>query len=148
MAMRQQDDSIWRSVTLYAVAAFIVLSLLPGCSTFSGAEDEPKLEPTQVEKVAELKLRLQETLAKFQLQKAEFQKLIHSEADLELLIRLMHVKQKKEQSADSQMVEGAVTEKEVTVDYLQMMAANQNALKSDLSRLMQELNALTAASGK
>lgn len=146
--MRQHDDSKWRSVILYGVAAVIVLSLLPGCSVLPGTEEEPKPEPTQVEKVAELKQRLQETLTRLQVQKAELHKLIHSEADLEILIRLMHVKQKKAQWTDNQNIEGVVTEKEVTVDYLQMMAANQNALKSDLSRLVQELNALTAASGK
>ncbi|MBY0417884.1 MAG: hypothetical protein K2W88_07470 [Pararheinheimera sp.] len=133
---------------LYGVAAVIVLSLLPGCSVLPGIGDEPKPEPTQAEKVEILKVRLQDTLAKLQLQKAELKKLIHSEADLEILIRLMHTNQKKAPVANAESADGAEKGTTVTVDYLQMMTANQNTLKSDLASLVQELNALTADPGK
>jgi hypothetical protein len=144
MAMRQQDDSLWRSVILYGTAAVIILSLLPGCSGLSNDEVAPKVELTQAERVADLKKRLLATHQKMHMQRAELQKLLGNEADLERLIRLMHVKQQKMQlTGDS-----AGRSEEVTVDYLQVMAANQAALKSDLSTLMAELNALTATASK
>lgn len=143
MAMRQQDDSVWRSVILYGTAALIILILLPGCSVLSTEVKEPKAELTQVEKVADLKKRLLATHHKMHMQRAELQKLLSNDADLELLVRLMHVKQQQMQFTG----ESAGQNKEVTVDYLQVMVANQAAMKTDLSRLMEELNALTAASG-
>jgi hypothetical protein len=143
MAMRQQDDSLWRSVILYGTAALIILSLLPGCSILSEEEEVPPKELTQAEKVADLRQRLLATHHKMHLQRAQLQKLLGNEADLEHLIRLMHVKKQQTQITG----EDAGQTKEVTVDYLQVMAANQSALKSDLVKLMQELNALTADSG-
>lgn len=144
MAMQQQDDSVWRSVVLYGTAALIILILLPGCSVLSTEVEEPKAELTQVEKVADLKKRLLATHHKMHMQRAELQKLLNNEADLELLIRLMHVKQQQMQFTG----EFAGQNKEVTVDYLQVMAANQAAMKSDLSKLMAEINAINAVPGK
>lgn len=143
MAMQQQDDSVWRSVVLYGTAALIILILLPGCSVLSTEVEEPKAELTQVEKVADLKKRLLATHHKMHMQRAELQKLLNNEADLELLIRLMHVKQQQMQFTG----EFAGQNKEVTVDYLQVMAANQAAMKSDLSKLMAEINAINAVPG-
>lgn len=144
MANWQQEDTLWRSVILYGTAALIILSLLPGCSMLSTEVEEPKAELTQAEKVADLKERLLATHHKMHMQRAELQKLLSNEADLEMLIRLMHVKQQKMQLTG----ESAGQSQEVTVDYLQVMAANQAALKSDLSALMAELNALKATAGK
>lgn len=144
MAIRQPDDSLWRSVILYGTAALIILSLLPGCSMLPESEEEPKAELTQAEKVADLKKRLLATHQKMHMQRAQLQKLLNNEADVEQLMRLMQVKQQKLQfTGDS-----AGQTQEVTVDYLQVMAANQTTLKTDLARLMEELNALTATSGK
>lgn len=138
MAFRQQDDSVWRSVVFYSAAALIVLSLLPGCAVFTEEKPELKTELTQAEKVADLKKRLLATHQKMHMQRAQLQKLLNSEADVEQLIRLMQVKQQKAQFIG----DSAGQTQEVTVDYLQVMAANQAALKTDLFRLMEELNAL------
>jgi hypothetical protein len=143
MANRQHTDSLWRSSMLYGAAALVVLSLLPGCSMLSREPEKVEAELTQVEKVAVLKKRLLETHHKLHMQRAQLQKLINNDADLEQLIRLMHIKQQQTQLSG----DAAGQTKEVTVDYLQVMAANQQTLKSELSRLMFELNTLTAAPG-
>ncbi|MBU1619229.1 MAG: hypothetical protein KJ556_15985 [Gammaproteobacteria bacterium] len=143
MANWQQEDSLWRSVILYGTAALIILSLLPGCSMLSSEPQKVEAELTQVEKVAVLKKRLLETHHKLHMQRAQLQKLINNDADLEQLIRLMHIRQQQTQLSGDAVGQT----KEVTVDYLQVMAANQQTLKSDLARLVSELNTLKAAPG-
>lgn len=78
------------------------------------------------------------------MQRAQLLKLLNNEADVELLIRLMHVKQKKEQLTD----DSTENTESVTTDYLQVMLGNQATLKTDLARLMDELNTLTASQVK
>ncbi len=141
MTARQQEDSIWRSVILYGTAALIIVSLLPGCSLFQTEVEQPKAELTQAEKVADLRKRLLATHHKMHMQRAQLQKLLNNKADLESLIRSMQVKQQKVQLTG----ETAGQREEVTVDYLQVMVANQAALKNDLTALLAELDALTAS---
>jgi hypothetical protein len=84
---------------------------------------------------------------------------INNEADLELLLRLMNVKQqdliaasKQNEASDNERqptVDTPSTElaaQQLNVDYLQTMAANQAALRADLAKLIQDLNALSANS--
>lgn len=142
MTIRQQHESMWRAVILYGTAALIILSLLPGCSMLQTEAEQPVAELTQAEKVADLRKRLLATHHKMHMQRAELKKLLNNETDLEHLMRLMQVKQQKAQFTG----DGAGKTKEVTVDYLQVMAANQNALKTDISKLMEELKALQAPS--
>lgn len=141
MAIRQKDDLFSRSVLFYAAAALIVLSLLPGCATFSAEEKVQPKQLTQAEKIADLKQRLLATHHKMHMQRAELQKLLGNKADLDSLIRSLQVKQQKM----SFHGENAGKMEEVTVDYLQVLTANQAALKNDLTLLMAELDALTAA---
>lgn len=144
MAIRQKGDLLPRSVLFYAAAVLIVLSLLPGCATFSAEEKVQPKELTQAEKIADLKKRLLATHYKMHMQRAELQKLLGNKADLDSLIRSLQVKQQKM----SFHGENAGQMEEVTVDYLQVMVANQAALKNDLTLLMAELDALTADTGQ
>lgn len=147
MANRQQPEPFSHTVVLYAAAALIALSLLSGCSVWQAEPEQPEPEPqaelTQAEKVADLRKRLLVTHHKMHMQRAQLQKLLSNKADLELLIRSMQVKQQKVQFIG----EKAGQTEEVTVDYLQMMTANQVALKNDLATLLAELDALTATAG-
>lgn len=140
MARSQQPETYSFPVVFYAAAALIVLSLLPGCSVWQAEPEPAKAELTQAEKVADLRKRLLATHHKMHMQRAQLQKLLSNKADLELLIRAMQVKQQKVQFTG----EKAGQTEEVTVDYLQVMAANQAALKNDLATLLAELDALTA----
>lgn len=142
MTIRQQPESMWQAVILYGTAALIILNLLPGCSMLQTQAEQPVAERTQAEKVADLRKRLLATHHKMHMQRAELKKLLNNETDLEHLMRSMQVKQQKAQFTG----DGAGKTKEVTVDYLQVMAANQNALKTDISKLMEELKVLQAPS--
>lgn len=146
MATRQQDHSKQSFLLLYAAAALVVLSLLSGCSTFSAEPKEVSAELSQSERFAALKKRLLETHYKLHMQRAELQKLINNDAELELLLRLMYVKQQNnsasgEQENDAEKQQVAESNE---VDYLQRMVANQVAIKSDLAKLLQEINTMAA----
>jgi hypothetical protein len=143
MNLRQQPVSIERAVIFYTAAALVVLSLLPGCSLMAPEPEQVKVELTQAEQLAALKTRLRDTLVKLQLQKAELKKMIHNDADLELLMRLMYVRQQQE---TRQNQDGSSLPTQGDIDYLQRMTANQAAIKTDLARLLQDINALTETS--
>lgn len=144
MAAWQPSRSRQSSVLLYAVAALIVFSLLPGCSTFSTEPEEVSAELSQAERIAVLKKRLLETHQKLHMQKAELEKLIHNDADLELLLRLMYVKQQAGPVSDGQKDNAQKSQptEPNEMDYLQRMVANQAAIKSDLAKLIQEINSI------
>ena len=142
MALRQDDDSVWKSVILFGVASLIVLTLVSGCSTVT---DEPQAELTQQERIADLKKRLLATHTKLHMQRAALQKLINNDADLDKLIRLMYVSQPAPVEPGTQNEdESKEASKQINTDYLQQMTANQAAMKSDLAELLQEINALSA----
>jgi hypothetical protein len=145
MTSQQKPGPFSHTVVLYAAAALISLSSLSGCSVWQAEPEqpEPQAELTQAEKVADLRKRLLVTHHKMHMQRAQLQKLLSNKADLELLIRSMQVKQQKVQFNG----ETAGQTEEVTVDYLQMMTANQAALRNDLATLLAELDALTATAG-
>jgi len=143
MAMRQDDDSVWKSVILFGLASLIVLTLVSGCSTVT---DEPQAELTQQERITDLKKRLLATHTKLHMQRAALQKLINNDADLDKLLRLMYVSQPVPVEPGTQNEdEGKEAQsKQINTDYLQQMTANQAAMKSDLAELLQEINALSA----
>lgn len=140
------------------IAAVVVLLCLQGCSSTSST-DEPLVAATPAEKAQQLRERLLALQAKLNEQKAALKNVINNEADLELLLRLMNVKQQDllAASAQDETAEGseqasddapevALAAQQLNVDYLQTMAANQAALRADLARLLQDLNALSANS--
>lgn len=146
MAAAQQQDPMQGSVLFYLAAALVALSLLSGCSTFSAESEEVPVELSKSERLTELKQRLLETQHKLDMQRAELKKLINNNAELELLLRMMYVKKQKNPASDEQDHDAdkpQVTESN-EVDYLQRMVANQAAIKSDLAKLLQELNTMSA----
>jgi hypothetical protein len=80
------------------------------------------------------------------MQRAELKKLINNDAELELLLRMMYVKKQNNPSSDEQEndAENQQVAESTEVDYLQRMVANQVAIKSDLAKLLQEINTMSA----
>ncbi|MCA1929496.1 hypothetical protein [Rheinheimera sp.] len=146
MAAKEQKDSMQGFVLFYAAAALVALSLLSGCSTFSSEPEEVSAELNQSERLTELKQRLLETHHKLHMQRAELKKLINNDAELELLLRMMYVKKQNNPSSDEQEndAENQQVAESTEVDYLQRMVANQVAIKSDLAKLLQEINTMSA----
>jgi epoxyqueuosine reductase QueG len=146
MAAKEQKDSMQGFVLFYAAAALVALSLLSGCSTFSTESEEVPAELSQSERLTELKQRLLETHHKLHMQRAELKKLINNDAELELLLRMMYVKKQKNPLPDAQEndAKNQLVAESNEVDYLQRMVANQVAIKSDLAKLLQEINTMSA----
>lgn len=139
------------------VAVVIVLLCLKGCSS-TGTTEDPIAASTPAEKAIQLRERLLVLQAKLNEQKAALKKVVNNEADLELLLRLMSVKQRDLIAASGETVstdssdipsegssEGAAVQ-QLNIDYLQTMASNQAALRSDLAKLIHDLTALSVSS--
>lgn len=137
------DNSFNMTMPHYCwIAAVIVLLCLQGCSSSAEVEEQVVVQTT-AEKATHLRERLLALQAKLNDQKIALKTVINNEADLELLLRLMHAKQQEQAATPA---ETTPAEQQLNVDYLQKMAANQAALRSDLAKLLQDLNALSAKS--
>jgi hypothetical protein len=140
------------------IVAVVILLCLQGCSS-TDSVDDVVVASTPAEKAQQLRERLLVLQAKLNEQKTALKNVINNEADLELLLRLMNVKQqdliaasKQNEASDNERQPTADTPstelaaQQLNVDYLQTMAANQAALRADLAKLIQDLNALSANS--
>ena len=130
------------------IAIVIIVLCLQGCSS-SPEVEPPVVVQTAAEKATQLRERLLALQVKLNEQKVALKSVINNEAHLELLLRLMNAKQQEPAVASdgttSEQQPDAATQ-QLNVDYLQKMAANQAALRADLAKLLQDLNALSAAS--